>query len=1807
MTYAGQEVASVEFLGCLDVDYPGTSVLQILDDTGLDGEFSYTITPALADPNNPNSDVLCEAADLVANPPATQNSANALALSGVSNLHQHYLSYDCAWDVTFTGKPACQDSVVVWRDAPDGLVFADAVTDTHELGALRVRLVPRNRSLLVSDPSAKHPDRNTNQNVSEELIPGLGYYIGSGGGQQLAADALSGGGSSGTGGGSAGLPGGPAADEIDFVASPALSLECASEIEVASRSGLEGPGLELAVTSPGVAATTTAASACTTNQDRLPGFDRLEAAESFSLVLNRRCSWNITFKSRAETCSAAVRILDTATPPALLDTLWTIPGQSATIALAANAAGLQYTPASGSSGGTATAVGALELYNCFYPSVSLAATDISADTQFTVSFAVIGTQPGCTTAASQVVLTNDPSATNAQRTQSSIEGRGFKFRIQGERALLNSLAGDGSLCEYDVRVTGPAEVGQLVSLGDALTARTSYVALERPRPAVVLQNLTSAVASGLPAARQSVVVAVAPRASCPQGAPNASPYTLAPASFEGDRATLQLGAAACVWDISYRTANSDCLVAAQFKDRTGNDIGEANASGSLVVTSRVGTSQPTQLGSIEFTVLSCFSTFEASLSVSVTDLQAGANHAGEVVTATIAPTQSAPVGCSPSQTLRLTLDASNRASVRTTLAKVPEGTGTSCSYQVSFADSLVTAGGVLLARTSAATAELNAPPALASPAAIAATTRITASYTASRPATVRLTNATLFGSNHSPDTRREVLVTTTPTASQTCTEPTPTSSPYTIHAASSIPVALGTQVCAWTISYANPADDCVVSAQLKEPDGTDIGTPDTDGELTIYVDASNQAVSAASSGTRIGSIEFTVTSDCTTFFDASLSITAASFTQDARPDLYAVTVAPTSTSPTGCTASQNVWVVLSAADAGKTSASTTATVNLIATPVTQAACSYTVTFPEYDFSTARSTQTADSVYQRAATSAATATISPDDPSTSEVDEAAASASYVLAANLEQVILVGTREGYSVDLGNTWDLTSSNCVASDGMALTIPAQDQTQAVPQPHIPGQAQPRMAQYLDYRCNWQMAFGYTGVCQSSRTASLEPSSQLPLSAVTTANLMKDVANTRFRMDNFGLKELLLIAIGRTIGGAVGDCLSDSALIIAAKDGTSALTSLEGKDVSYKLQPDAPAIEQETVNCGANPTERPASPTSGMLYKHILDYRCDWRVEFAAPPVANKCLVVEAGYAATEDATPVIHATKGTIFTLHADYNQDGVGEFDSSESQYTRFTVAGAPADQPINRLLVSYEDQTGANDQSRCATTLQVTNFFPFFDGRFNRNPSESALNFSLTPEKTRQSAANPRGQACTPNAASYTQAEIDAQTPNGVLPQYGRRFFGLGHNCDWVLTFSTVIPDCAITAKFYDGDTQVTTVRRKDPTKLASDSGNSATVPYTVQVDPNQTGTIRLWAEDGRLKTTVRREAPTTEGGEPTVISHAVSWIEFETCALLDGQTSIRMVDRTPSDVEVSYEFVPVRCVGAGLPPSQDASDMVPASRLIYEDDPDSTTDKLIIQTADFQHLSYFCDWQVSFDAPGNCVVVKAHFLEHGSHGFRTSDKSDTATGTFTLHTQYTHLPRHSTNPWLFYNNVRSKPVHELEYSVTDPDECSQLVGQRIPLRNISDLAGIGAVNLNFALTDDTCMPNTGEAPSEFVLGPQETRDIYLARNCDWTITHSSASAEFCTSWLSAYDTTGFLSNEFSSLNLVKDDSDLTQDLKESTLEFVPGEFRVNGCRNRYSQNPGFNGAKVVVLDRTRSGQCVLRLHKGWRLRKWRDCA
>ena len=110
-----------------------------------------------------------------------------------------------------------------------------------------------------------------------------------------------------------------------------------------------------------------------------------------------------------------------------------------------------------------------------------------------------------------------------------------------------------------------------------------------------------------------------------------------------------------------------------------------------------------------------------------------------------------------------------------------------------------------------------------------------------------------------------VEVTTTPQA--VCPQAAPEASPYTVAASASVTAMLGYQDCVWTIAYSN-ANQCDVSAQLKDADGTALQFKDADGMDAGLTDSDGEFLltthSRTGDSTPVSSVEFTVAdTNCT--------------------------------------------------------------------------------------------------------------------------------------------------------------------------------------------------------------------------------------------------------------------------------------------------------------------------------------------------------------------------------------------------------------------------------------------------------------------------------------------------------------------------------------------------------------------------------------------------------------------------------------------------------------------------------------------------------------------------------------------------------------------------------------------------------------------------------------------------------------------------------------------------------------------------------------------------------------------------------
>ena len=776
-------VGSVEFLGCLEVEYRGSSLVQIFDDAAPAGDLSYTISPA----EDGNGETTCDGFA----PPASQTEADGLVTPGVPGSYAHYLNLSCDWVVTFTGTNECE-AMAVWNFTDAGsLEYLDSVlADPANPGTLSVRLHQHH-----------DPDHESGQS-------NFVYYLGSGtttpGGLRYASDGA------GTGlagpapeadqaGGLPSAPGlytGPGqqadinapADSDTMVSVNALSLECVSDIEFSNISGLQGQLLNIKAATPTVSdLTSTGAATCHTTQTRLPDASTLRSAESFVLALNVKCDWNVQFKMA--NCRRFIginnvrsrlqaKVYDNAATPVEIDTRDGLANAAfETIALTASPNGLQYTP----TGGAATAVGAIEFYGCFYPSVSVDVPGVVAGDELNLVFTRVGSDPDCTVSTTMTLRLRSGERVNLSNAEGTTLIDYLINNPRGFAPSLFNLDSNGNHCQYKATVTGPARLGALTTT-NLISGAHGYLTVIQPREVVPL-TFTNATAD-----KGAVEVTTTPQAVCPQAAPAASPYTVAASAS----VTAMLGYQDCVWTIAYANDN-ECDVSAQLKDADGTAIGSADTDGSLEITTHSRTGSSTPVSSIEFTVMdnNCTSqTTTATVAVAVTINDAlNADFMGASFDIEFTKISGPATGCQVGgmevgtgvgngHTETVAITSGRTRTVNVTVVDVPDGETTHCSYYVHFPAS-ATHNGITLNRTApGSSGQISvAPEVQTSPIAASG------SYTAVRPASTKPTVALTGASDTGPGANDgRYTMTRLPTFKVTATADIPVGANVTVRA-----------------------------------------------------------------------------------------------------------------------------------------------------------------------------------------------------------------------------------------------------------------------------------------------------------------------------------------------------------------------------------------------------------------------------------------------------------------------------------------------------------------------------------------------------------------------------------------------------------------------------------------------------------------------------------------------------------------------------------------------------------------------------------------------------------------------------------------------------------------------------------------------------------------------------------------------------------------------------------------------------------------------------------------------------------------
>ena len=671
--------------------------------------------------------------------------------------------------------------------------------------------------------------------------------------------------------------------------------------------------------------------------------------QPFSLALNRDCGWNVEFGAVGaglNLCRASAKIMSAAASPTELAVVHQTSSSPTTIDLTGTADGVMYTPENGS----ATAVGAIEFYNCFSPSVSVRAPFISGGTVLRFELAAVpGSEAECRPISEfhrfrlgsgrPVQLSNSENITLYEYFASA-------DKIQGLSGRMRPVADDGSLCEYTLSLPASSGYGVSQGTGAVLSAESSTVSLfVQPLIELSLENKTLASGGSLSADQRKVEVTLIPEEGCATAPP--AVVTLDPAETE----TVTLGVHPCGWALFFQNTAADCEVSTQQKNRSSN-VGSAIATESTLtavigimekVHTRAG--EPNlpdpmkpRFDEIEFTVneTCATSTIPVTFSITgVTDDQNG-NFESVVVVATVAPTSTSSDKCSTTR-IPLRLGSDNTASYTQNLVKLPSGVTTACAYDVTFAARKTTKEGVVLNRNANATATVDTDG--------VSTATASATYTAVYSATVKLENAT--PANHAAHKLANMAqVVITPPASGGCAAASEKSK-VTLDPGATRNVTLGLTDCSWTIRFENQLSNCQVSAQAYDADDETVGsavTSTTSGEGSLMLRVNSQVTKLGDA--EVSTVKFTVDTtgaNCTTFFDGTLTLTVT----DTGGENHRSTVlkAEVGSANAACSDVADVDLTLGT-NAGNTTTVTQNYNGLIDTLwATGAECSYAVTLP----------------------------------------------------------------------------------------------------------------------------------------------------------------------------------------------------------------------------------------------------------------------------------------------------------------------------------------------------------------------------------------------------------------------------------------------------------------------------------------------------------------------------------------------------------------------------------------------------------------------------------------------------------------------------------------------------------------------------------------------------------------------------------------------------------------------------------------------------------------------------------------------
>jgi len=598
-------------------------------------------------------------------------------------------------------------------------------------------------------------------------------------------------------------------------------------------------------------------------------------------------------------------------------------GYSVTLPASVDALRLQ-SGASTAVSGTSTAVTA-DYFSEFSPSVSVVVPQVSsgnspyAGERASVSFApVSGSNAGCSSSGTTVV---------------EIDVDGTTLALPAATAtLVGRIAGIAQACEYDV--TFPDMLGDLVLRAGAtatvspdssaatatyVTARTDFT----PAVSVVVPQVAS---GNSPYAGRRFSVSFAPVSGSNAGC-SSSGTTVVAIGNDGMSSAVS-GSVATLVDRP-QGVDASCVYSVTFPTATG-----------LVLRSR-STTVSAGSAAIMATYVTARTDFTPSVSVAVPQVVGGDSpYAGMRFSVSFAPVSGSNAGCSSSGTTVVAIGNDGMSSAVSgsvaTLVDRPEAVAVSCVYSVTFPSEV---GNLNL--------QQNPAPSATTSASAASPQATYASIPLSNTSSLTLINTSPTAT---PAMRQQVIVGISTVNQCEAGNRAPISSTFTLSAGG--PDATGSvdvvgilsQNCNWEITFRSGDGACMVQARAKRG-RVFLGSPETDGSLILSGVGGNGTLFY--SGQPVDSLEFMVTTSCSTSFSPAVSVVVPQVASGNSPYAgmrFSVSFAPVARSNAGCSASGTSVVEIGTN--GMSSAVADSTARLVNTPVgTSVNCAYAVTFP----------------------------------------------------------------------------------------------------------------------------------------------------------------------------------------------------------------------------------------------------------------------------------------------------------------------------------------------------------------------------------------------------------------------------------------------------------------------------------------------------------------------------------------------------------------------------------------------------------------------------------------------------------------------------------------------------------------------------------------------------------------------------------------------------------------------------------------------------------------------------------------------